>query len=388
MRNLALTIITFGIITMFNKFIYANPEDLSCFKKSYHEAQEQFLSLAKEFISANSKNQMGVENISGVSIDFLYMINDSKAPLVIIQSGMHGVEGHVGSAIQCYLLKSFKKSPIKHLNFLFIHGINADGFSRNRRVNQNNVDLNRNLFDNPSGYLTVNDGYIVLKDYLNPKEPLDLGVLSKIKFYLSTAYHIIKHSKDTLKRTLLRGQYAFPEGIYFGGQKMEPQIMALTNLWNHFGSLHERLLLIDLHTGYGKRGQLHLLSNSSESEQSKSLQNLFSPTLIDFGDSSEFYQTTGDNVSGFVKHFSAKKAIGVAFEYGTLDSQTLTGSIDSLYRLIIENQGHQFGYADANSEQSAKTLFVEMFYPTDSAWRQNALEQTQKEFSKVLERLR
>lgn len=362
--------------------------DADCFKSSYEEAQVQFRALAQEFVAQSSKHQLGTEKVNGASIDYLFLANSPHAPLVVIQSGIHGVEGHVGSAVQCFLLRNLKRNPAEHLNFLFIHGINADGFAKNRRVNQNNVDLNRNLFDDPEGYKTRNEGYPGLEEFLNPKDPLDLGFFSQTKFYFSAIHQIIKHSKDTLKRTLLRGQYQYPKDIYFGGQAMEPQIVALTNLWNKFSAMHDRLLLIDLHTGYGKRGQLHLLSNSSQSERAQDTQTLFAPTPIDFGDAREFYQTTGDNVSAFVKRYSTKKALGVAFEFGTLNSQTLTGSLNSIYRLIIENQGTQFGYANPESEQKSKNLFVEMFYPSDLEWREKVLQQTQTEFAKVLERLK
>ncbi len=372
-------------VLFFSQITFSWDED--CFKNTYAEAQNNFKTLSNEFATMNPQYKVGAETIAGATIDYLYLMNKSEAPLILIQSGMHGVEGHVGSAVQCFLLRSLKRSPVHDVNFIFIHGINAHGFEHNRRVNHNNVDLNRNFFEDASGYQTTNEGYSKLEHFLNPKEPTKIHWLSKPQFLGSTLIQLIQSSKDAIKRALLKGQYQYPKGISFGGTQLEPQNQVLLQLWTRFGSLHEKLLLIDLHTGYGERGRLHLMSHSSHAEDAERLQKLFTPTSVDFGDHKDFYQTTGDGVAAFVKKFRAKNANGVAFEYGTLNSQNLMGSLDSLYRLIIENQGFQFGFADESSEKKTRNLFIEMFYPSDPVWRQSVLQQTQVEFEKVLKRI-
>jgi len=63
--------------------------------------------------------------------------------LVLHISGTHGVEAYVGSAIQISAAPHLHPSSAKP-TVILVHALNAFGFSNSRRVNENNVDLNRN----------------------------------------------------------------------------------------------------------------------------------------------------------------------------------------------------------------------------------------------------
>lgn len=70
-------------------------------------------------------------------------------------SGVHGVEGYAGSAVQNKILDFFLETPnmIKDdVAIVIIHVVNPYGMSWWRRWNENNVDLNRNFL---SGRLPV-----------------------------------------------------------------------------------------------------------------------------------------------------------------------------------------------------------------------------------------
>ena len=54
------------------------------------------------------------------------------------------------------------------------------------------------------------------------------------------------------------------------------------NLAASLGVLEKKVLLIDIHTGYGEKNKLHLLANSSKSKDSEELKNIFKPHQIDF----------------------------------------------------------------------------------------------------------
>ena len=68
-----------------------------------------------------------------------------KENVILHVSGIHGVEGHAGSAIQLSLLHDYAKNPYdEQQTTIFVHLYNCYGFDKGRRFNQNNVDLNRN----------------------------------------------------------------------------------------------------------------------------------------------------------------------------------------------------------------------------------------------------
>ena len=56
-------------------------------------------------------------------------------------------------------------------------------------------------------------------------------------------------------------------------------------------------------------------------------------------------------------------------EYGTLNSQTTLGSVKSIHNMILENQGTQYGYKDAQDSIKIKQSFMEMYNPSSEKWR-------------------
>ena len=64
-----------------------------------------------------------------------------------ISSGIHGVEGFFGSAVQLAFLDSLPPNwqPPPGTKFILLHALNPFGFAWRRRFNEENVDLNRNF---------------------------------------------------------------------------------------------------------------------------------------------------------------------------------------------------------------------------------------------------
>ena len=70
--------------------------------------------------------------------------------LLIVSSACHGVEGYCGSGVQVFALHDDEwraKAKAAGVAVLYIHGLNPHGFSFQRRVTNENVDLNRNFQD-------------------------------------------------------------------------------------------------------------------------------------------------------------------------------------------------------------------------------------------------
>eukprot|EP01032_Pedospumella_encystans_P016815 gene16815-19167_t len=65
------------------------------------------------------------------------------AQVLMTTSAVHGIEGFCGSAIQTGLLHSLSLPP--GVAVVHVHAVNPHGFSHARRVNEDNVDLNRNF---------------------------------------------------------------------------------------------------------------------------------------------------------------------------------------------------------------------------------------------------
>ncbi len=88
-----------------------------------------------------------------------------------------GAEGYAGSAIQIAILSdicaSYNAEEMRHRHptLVFVHALNPYGFANNRRVNEDNIDLNRYLF------MCTYSIYII-------------AVHIKYFYYISILYHI------------------------------------------------------------------------------------------------------------------------------------------------------------------------------------------------------
>lgn len=82
--------------------------------------------------------------------------------LLVALSGTHGVEGYYGSACQIKWLQELgKRSLPADVAVVMIHSINLWGMAWLRRVNEDNIDLNRNHL-NFDGSLPDNQAYDAL----------------------------------------------------------------------------------------------------------------------------------------------------------------------------------------------------------------------------------
>ena len=105
-----------------------------------------------------------------LSIDVAYLGPESPRSVIAVSSGLHGAEGFAGSAIQHQLLDTqldgLELAP--DCGLLLVHALNPYGFAVVRRVNESNVDLNRNFLRHPEGHVS-NPGYEELYDAINPE---------------------------------------------------------------------------------------------------------------------------------------------------------------------------------------------------------------------------
>eukprot|EP01052_Picozoa_sp_SAG31_P034822 SAG31_NODE_4121_length_3562_cov_5.914525_1_plen_321_part_00 len=168
---------------------------------------------------------------------------DGSGPLLLHVSGIHGVEGHAGSAIQCRWLDMVAAGAAtvpSGTTVALIHVMNPYGYKHGRRYNENNVDLNRNLLvgldgtpiEKGCGFDWGRDSHPAKPDYelfspaFNYKRrwhcPWD-----DVAFFVKAAYYLCRYEYTALKRAAVSGQYHNKDGIWFGGTNLQPSYKAL-----------------------------------------------------------------------------------------------------------------------------------------------------------------
>lgn len=369
-------------------------KNLVYFQNSYGQCRKNFV-LSADKIKKKFKNVIISKLVVESKIDPDLTINYCYVPaqkkfkrLLILSSGVHGIEGYMGSAVQqMFMEELIGNENVTDMGILLIHGMNPYGFKYNRRVSENNVDLNRNCSPDNGLYKTVNAGYSDLYSMLNPKGKVSLTSVENVFFHIKAIRKIVQHSMKILRQAILQGQYQYPEGLYFGGNALEPSIKAVTPLLKEVAENYEIVFNLDLHTGYGARGTLHLFPNPVEDERIKQdLKNIFSGNHIDWGEDDDFYTVTGDFSTYIGKVLSGKYYLPMAFEFGTLDSQTTMGSIKSLHNMIVENQGFHHDYKTRKDELKIKSDVLEMYYPSSKNWRSKAIQDARKMLSQAVKK--
>ena len=228
------------------------------FSEDYFQARSRFISSA-EAIGAEL-HAYPINSTEGLYVDIALLHGDADRVIVHI-SGTHGVEGYAGSAIQLAAMSEsqwLRSSPKPTI--VFVHALNAYGFANNRRNNEDNVDLNRNfLSDNDFESLSARNpnfaGYDDVAFILHPKKSLLTQSLwlNEVNAWLLTLRAIVLFGVHKIKVALVSGNYAYPEGLGYGGKMSTLSNSILREVVQSFAR-GRHMVLVDVHTGLGPVG--------------------------------------------------------------------------------------------------------------------------------------
>ena len=193
---------------------------------------------------------------------------DNASHVVVIVSGVHGVELPAGSLLQQLWLEN-AKNALTHLTdtrFVFVHALNPYGAAYGMRTDwdmegQGNIDPARNFID-----------FAVATNAANPDIAAimlqaDLSCFGVVQMWMKLLHiAFIKQGKTAFKRGFVRGQYTHPDAPYYGGKS--PSLTRLT--WDEViakyvrGPQVKKIWHLDCHTGDGPFGLLQLYINNRE----------------------------------------------------------------------------------------------------------------------------
>jgi hypothetical protein len=286
----------------------------------------------------------------------------------IHSSGLHGVEGFAGSAIQSQWLEEGIPEPAPDCAIAIVHALNPFGMACLRRVNENNVDLNRNFLGADAEFSGAPDDYAALDSFLNPRSP-PAPPLTEL-FALRAAGKVLHYGMPALRRAIASGQYDFPRGLFFGGKRHEQGPRRFQLYISGRFSDSSRLVAVDIHTGLGRFGEDCLLVSDDEHRLASAAEmhaaygnRVQSPDAKDIG-----YRPRGAQDGLYYRMFPAAHVCFAAQEFGTFHPVAV------LAALRAENRGHHYGVAGAAENDRAKTRLLEVFCPSGKKWREQVLK--------------
>jgi hypothetical protein len=340
------------------------------FSDSYETATSRFTTLAE---AANARRLSAPIPQSDHAIE-LALLGDVRAnTLIIHSSGVHGVEGYVGSAIQLAILEARPRVP-DSVAVLLIHVVNPSGMSLGRRWTANNVDLNRNFFEtapNPD----PDPLYQRIDAFLNPQRE------SALKGFLPKALLLIaRYGYNALQQAVAQGQFHAPKGLFYGGRDPEPETQTLLAAIRALHLQPQVVMGLDVHAGLGHFGEHQLLLEPFYfQEQVAVLHHVLDHDIISVSPgSSSTYVIKGGFIAGMKALFEpAATTYWLTEEFGTL------GPMRLLKALRAENYYYQFEPGSAKWKQAAHTV-KSAFCPEDDGWRTRAVETGTTMFKRLL----
>ncbi len=340
--------------------------DASAFSPDYRAARARFRSASLALgceLEALPISAVGPDGDT-LTIDVARLGAKRPSRAVVVSSGLHGIEGFFGSAVQAALLEEqlggFIVAPGTAL--VLIHALNPFGFAWLRRVNEDNVDLNRNFLRAGEAFEGAPEGYAALDGMLNPTKPP--GTLSA--FLLKAGFHIARHGMPALKQAVAGGQYAFPLGLFYGGECPSVTQQLLREALPRWVGSADRVLHIDFHTGLGERGTYRLFADHAwGSDGLRALRELFGADVVEPWEPEEgvAYEIRG-GLGAWCKELLPDTQYDVlAAEFGSV------AILDVIRALHFENRAWHWGQpADAGSVRAHQVL-RDTFAPPEREWR-------------------
>lgn len=339
----------------------------SHFSQSYDEARRRFIAAAVAAGATLHAYALDATSSALLNID-VAVIGAAHDPAVVVSSGVHGVEGFFGSAVQLALLERLRKDGQRRkTRYVLIHALNPYGFAHLRRVNEDNVDLNRNFMMRADEYSGAPQGYARLDGLLNPQSPPSPWE----PFWAKALWQIWRNSMPALKEAIASGQYTYPSGLFYGGNEPCASARIMRDHCDAWFSASPRIVHIDLHSGLSRYGSYKLLFTAPSGQSNPDwYAQTFGAAHVEplTQPAGTAYRVSGQMGAWLQQHFSTRDYHFVGAEFGTYSE------VRMLAALRAENRAYHYCATDSPLYHRAKKELLECFCPASASWRQQALE--------------
>ncbi|TAN56654.1 MAG: DUF2817 domain-containing protein [Betaproteobacteria bacterium] len=341
------------------------------FAQSYPEARAKFAAAASaEGLVLERHVHPGARGAEGeeLSLDCARLGPARAADLLVLTSATHGVEGFCGSGAQVALLHDadfLARARSSGTAVLFVHAVNPYGFSHWGRTNEDNIDLNRNFIDHAAPR-PANDAYAEVHPLLVAEEwPPAAEREAAIGRYIA------ERGQFAFQAAVSGGQYAYPDGLFFGGHAPSWSNLTLRQVLRAHGAGARRLLWIDFHTGLGAYGHGELIHAGRDDDAE-----LARATTVWGGELKSIYKGTSvsarlEGLLAFAAYEEVPQAelTGCALEFGTLPVMQV------LQALRAENWLRRHAQAAPGERAALRRQVRDAFYCDAGDWKERVVAQ-------------
>lgn len=360
---------------------------MNWFPHSYDASRQRFLEKIKELSQLYSveKFQFRVESKmeKDLYVDAFYLpAKLSSERLVVLTSGVHGSESYAGSAILDYFIsKSLPTADTNTTAYLLVHALNPYGFKLHRRTTENGVNLNRNFSASMEMFGQKNPQSLNFSEQFLEQAPVS-GLKSKwLQAMSGTPDQPIFNGQSLhqLIQMTAPGQFYGPEHLEYGGKKPEPQTEWLMHLLESKLQQFQEVFALDIHTGLGDRGQLHILGNDPgdriDSEFFNQMVRNPQDRFVYTPSTSEgFYATFGSLQDVYYQLTASEQRVcSLTLEFGTL-GHSVAQQVEGMNSFILDHQSFHYGAVNPELSSLVQERNFLRSYPQDAEWKQAVVE--------------
>ncbi|MDP1737969.1 MAG: DUF2817 domain-containing protein [Caulobacter sp.] len=285
-------------------------------------------------------------------------IGPADAPnVLVLNTGTHGTEALAGSAILTGLLteaNGFLELD-SQVRAILIHIINPYGAAWSRYVNEDNVDLMKNLHHSDAA--TPPDALFMAFD-----DVIDLAGLSSpgdtASRLAARAAFLEVHGLERLLVSLKKGQSDRPRSICYNGRGATWSRKTLDRIIARKAAGARQVLYLDLHTGVGSYGDAHVIVGGPPASEAR-VRSLLGPKAHDT-----------DLVTDSPSYSSQAALVPQAqFTAATIEAGTVEFGEAFREAMWLEMHHHMYGDPFSPGALENQRRFRSFYYPLADDWR-------------------
>lgn len=342
------------------------PHDYSDARERFRQAAARRGALLTAFENKECRGPAG----EGLFTDVACVTPAAADRVLCLVSGVHGIEGFAGSAAQVQFLESHWTDLTPRTAVVLVHALNPFGFAHERRVNEDNVDINRNFVDHAcppdnADYETVHAA-LLPQDWDGPYRRAADAELAKVMQERGGRY---------LQTAITRGQYRHPDGLFYGGLAPVWSNRVWRRIIHRFVAGFPRVGYIDLHTGLGERGRGEpIFRGGRDQDAFHRARGWYGDALTQSEDGTSSSTPIGGNTaSALADELSGDTELtAITLEFGT------EPGIVVLTALRADNWLYQRGQQGSQQAEEVRRLMDAAFHVADRAWEDAVLAESRR----------
>lgn len=334
------------------------------FSAGYAEAREKFRAAA---VAAGARLTSFTHPERGpdrgeLACDVAVLGPEAAERVLLVISGTHGVEGFFGSGAQIDWLRRGEHTRLPPgLAVVLAHAINPYGFAWLRRVDHQNIDLNRNWIDF-NAPLPVNAGYEALHAACLPEVWNDAAASALTACFVA---QVRTRGYAATARALTGGQYVHPDGLFFGGAGPAWSRTVLEDIYRALLGGAAKVAILDYHTGLGPWGfGEQIVTEPKDHPAFQRAARWFgaaATSMLDGGSSSA--ELSGDGLAAAPALLPRAEVTTMALEVGTLPPEAVRDA------LAADNWLHARGDLESPLARRIKAQIRNAFYGDADDWK-------------------